>query len=201
MLVGVVDYHAGNLTSVKSALSFLNVDFVVSTEPDGLKGCGKLIFPGVGEAGSAMQVLRGAGWDHFLSDWVKSGKEMLGICLGHQIIFGQSEESNTACLGLIPGEVKRFAGGTGLKVPQIGWNTVEREGESPLFRDIPSDAGFYFVHSYYAVPDDPGMIIGTTDYICRFASAVQRDSLFSVQFHPEKSGRYGLRLLDNFLKM
>lgn len=201
MLVGVVDYHAGNLTSVQSALSFLKADFVVSTEPEKLSGCGKLIFPGVGEAGSAMQVLRRAGWDQFLSDWVKAGKEMLGICLGHQIIFGKSEESDTTCLGLIPGEVRRFSGTAGMKVPQIGWNTVERESESPLFRDIPADAGFYFVHSYYAVPEDTATIIGTTDYICRFASAVQRDSLFSVQFHPEKSGRYGLRLLENFLEM
>lgn len=201
MLVGVVDYRAGNLTSVKSALSFLNADFTAASDPEKLRNCEKLIFPGVGEAGSAMSVLRRAGWDSFFAEWLKAGKDMLGICLGHQIIFEKSEESDICCLGLITGEVRRFPGGTGLKVPQIGWNTVERGAESPLFRGIPEDAGFYFVHSYYAVPADSGTVIGTTDYICRFASAVHRDSLYSVQFHPEKSGRYGLRLLNNFLEM
>lgn len=201
MLVGVVDYKAGNLTSVKSALSCLNANFAVSCDPEKLRECDKMIFPGVGEAGSAMDVLKKAGWPMFFEEWLKSGKDMLGICLGHQIIFEKSEESHVACLGLIPGEVKRFPGNSGLKVPQIGWNTVERESVSPLFKGIPEDTGFYFVHSYYAVPADSATVIGTTDYICRFASAVQRDSLFSVQFHPEKSGRYGLQLLNNFLEM
>lgn len=201
MLVGVVDYKAGNLTSVRSALSCLNVSFTVSDVPEELRRCDKLIFPGVGEAGSAMDVLRKAGWPSFFSEWLKSGKDMLGICLGHQIIFEKSEESHASCLGLIPGEVRRFPGSSGFKVPQIGWNTVERRTASPLFRGIPEDADFYFVHSYYAVPADESSVIGTTDYISRFASAVRHDTLFSVQFHPEKSGRYGLQLLDNFLEM
>lgn len=200
MLVGVVDYKAGNLTSVQSALSHLNARWVVSSDPQELKPCAKLIFPGVGAAASAMDNLKRSGWDFFFKDWLVDGKPMLGICLGHQIIFEKSEEGNTDCLGLIEGSVKRFPEGA-LKVPQIGWNTVERQTDSPLFQGIPRDAGFYFVHSYYTVPTDAQAVIGTTDYGLRFASAVHKDSLYSVQFHPEKSGRFGLRLLQNFLEM
>lgn len=200
MLVGIVDYRAGNLTSVCSALSYLRIDFIVGRSPELLQKCDKLIFPGVGEAAAAMKTLRSLGWDDFLKERIQSGVPMLGICLGHQIIFEKSEEGNTDCLGLIPGEVRRFDSAAGLKVPQIGWNTVEREKKSPLFDGIPQDAGFYFVHSYYTVPSDSNVIIGTTDYGVRFASAVNFGSLFSVQFHPEKSGRFGLRVLENFLK-
>lgn len=201
MKVGVVDYRAGNLTSVKSALAYLGVEFEAAQQPEALEKCDKLIFPGVGEAGSAMAVLRREGWDSFLHQWQHSGKDMLGICLGHQIIFEKSEESQTQCVGLIGGEVKRFEPHESLKIPQIGWNTVERERNSPLFYQIPQDASFYFVHSYYTVPTNSQTILGTTQYICQFVSAVQQQNIYSVQFHPEKSGRYGLQLLDNFLKL
>ena len=122
MLVGIVDYRAGNLTSVCSALSYLRIDFIVGRSPELLQKCDKLIFPGVGEAAAAMKTLRSLGWDDFLKERIQSGVPMLGICLGHQIIFEKSEEGNTDCLGLIPGEVRRFDSAAGLKVPQIGWN-------------------------------------------------------------------------------
>lgn len=213
-MTGVVDYGAGNLKSVETALAHLGAAYIVAAEPEPLKDCDRLIFPGVGEAASAMKVLRARGWDAFLSRFAASGRPLLGICLGCQIILEHSEEGNTPCLGLIPGEAVLFEGRGGLKVPHMGWNTVEFPPEHPLFRGVPRGSSFYFVHSYYPRPslDDRGsrregrsplpvISLGRCEYGETFDAAFARGNVMATQFHPEKSGPPGLRILENFLSL
>lgn len=201
MKVGVVDYKAGNLRSVETALRYLEADFLISDRPDELNGADKLVFPGVGDAGAAMRRLAEAGLDDLIRDFAAGGKPLLGICLGSQIVLSSSEERGTRCLGLIEGSARRFADVPGLKVPHMGWNTVTPANGSPLFEGIPSSASFYFVHSYYPSPSDERYVVATTEYGERFASAIARDNVWAVQFHPEKSGKWGLKLLSNFLTL
>jgi imidazole glycerol-phosphate synthase subunit HisH len=203
-MIAIVDYRAGNLTSVARALQSLKVPCVVTDCADELLRADRVIFPGVGAAGEAMRNLRGSGLDACIREIAESGKPLLGICLGTQVIFEYSEEdSRTTCLGIIPGGVKRFPEGLKekgdpLKIPHMGWNRVQFRGNHPLFEGIPGNAEFYFVHSYYPAPSNGSDIVGETEYGIRFASAVSRRNLVAVQFHPEKSGRFGLRILDNF---
>ena len=199
MTVGVVDYEAGNLRSVETALNHLRADFVTSPRPDELIKTDRLIFPGVGEAASAMSVLRDRGLDKLILDFVQGGKPLLGICIGCQVALDRSEERGASCLGIIPGEVKKFPKRAGLKVPHMGWNQVEHAGRHAIFNGIPDGGSFYFVHSYYPDPSQTSETIAETDYGIRFVSGVARDNFVAVQFHPEKSGPYGLRLLENFL--
>ncbi len=197
--VGVVDYDAGNLTSVKTALKHLQADYLVSSKPEELDNTDKLIFPGVGEARAAMRNLKSRGLAQLLHSYFESGRQMLGICLGSQIILSLSEENDTPCVGLIPGTARRFPRGIGLKVPHMGWNRVCAAGESFLFRDIPDGSSFYFVHSYYPDPEDDAAVVATCEYGVTFTAALGRGNLHAVQFHPEKSGKWGLQLLQNFL--
>ena len=203
-MIAIVDYRAGNLTSVARALRSLNVPCVITDRADELRRAERVIFPGVGAAGEAMRNLRDSGLDGCIREIAESGKPLLGICLGTQIIFDYSEEDNrTACLGIIPGGVKRFPEdlkekGGPLKIPHMGWNRVQISGKHPLFEGIPGNAEFYFVHSYYPAPSEGSNVVGETEYGIRFASVVSRGSLVAVQFHPEKSGRFGLRILENF---
>jgi glutamine amidotransferase len=198
--VGVVDYGAGNLRSVETALRHVGADFFISAKPDDFKEASRLIFPGVGEAAAAMSVLVETGLGQAILEFYSTGKPVLGICLGCQIVFSHSEEGNTPCLDLIRGRIVRFPQKQGIKVPHMGWNQVEHRGRHPVFEGIPEYSSFYFVHSYYPVPEDDANCIGETEYCITFASAVCRDNLLAFQFHPEKSGEKGLCLLDNFLK-
>ncbi|MCF7915352.1 MAG: imidazole glycerol phosphate synthase subunit HisH [Spirochaetaceae bacterium] len=197
--VGVVDYDAGNLTSVTTALKFLEADYIISSRPEELEETEQLIFPGVGEARTAMQNLRSRGLDQFMRDYFQSGRQMLGICLGSQIVLSKSEEHNTECLDIVPGTARRFSRSSRLKVPHMGWNQVQPVRSSPLFADIPGGISFYFVHSYYPEPQADSAVLATTEYGITFTSALQLDNLHAVQFHPEKSGKWGLKLLQNFL--
>ncbi len=199
MKIGVVDYEAGNLRSVETVLKHLGADYLVSSDPDQLYKSDKIVFPGVGEASSAMSVLKKYSLDDFLKSFAATGKLILGICLGCQIILDSSEEGPADCLSLIPGRVVSFKKDKGLKIPQIGWNSVVSEKNHFLFRGIPEGSSFYFVHSYYPEVDDE-FSIGRTDYGVNFSSAVARDNVSAVQFHPEKSGRHGIKLIDNFLR-
>lgn len=199
-LVGVVDYNAGNLKSVETALHFLKTDFFISSHPGDFFKANKLIFPGVGDAQAAMQVLHDTGLGEAIREFYNSGKPILGICLGCQIILTYSEERSTHCLDLIKGQVVRFPSTPGFKVPHMGWNQVLHLNRHPIFNNIPEKSSFYFVHSYFPKPDNDELIAGETDYAVRFASAIQKNNLFAVQFHPEKSGKKGLMLLSNFLK-
>lgn len=198
MKIGIVDYNAGNLTSVVSALNFIGAEYIVSSEYSVLMACDKLLFPGVGEAAWAMDQLSERELEVTLYEFKKSGKPILGICLGSQIIMDYSEESDTKCLGLVPGSTKLFPNNMGLKIPHIGWNTVEHSGEG-IFKGIPIDASFYFVHSYYVEPRDKKHVIGVTNYGMDFCSSVQFENITAFQFHPEKSGEVGLQLLRNFV--
>lgn len=207
--VGVVDYDAGNLRSVETALEHLGADFLVSQDPEVLKGCDKLIFPGVGDAGASMEVLGRTGLGPFLKDWARSGRLLLGICVGCQLLFDFSEERNTPTLGILPGRVRLFprgerdGDGRVYKVPHMGWNQVNRvEGrDHPLFKGIPQGASFYFVHSYYPDPAESHDVLAVSEYVVPFACAVARDNVMATQFHPEKSGEPGLRMLQNYLEL
>ena len=203
-MIGIIDYKAGNLTSVARALHYLGKPCEVTDDPEVLESCDRIIFPGVGAAGEAMINLRSQGLDRRLREWVASGKPTLGICLGTQVIFEGSEENDAACLGIVPGFVRRFPGdlkdreGHILKIPHMGWNQVDFLWTHPIFKDLPAGAEFYFVHSYYPAPADEHWAIGWTDYGLRFCAAIARENLVAVQFHPEKSGAPGLQILANF---
>jgi glutamine amidotransferase len=200
MRVAVIDYGAGNLRSVETALRHLGADFVITEDPSEVGRADRLIIPGVGDAGAAMERLEAAGLADAIRTFHRSEKPILGICLGSQIVLEGSEERDARCLGLIPGRAKRIPRGPGLKVPHMGWNTVRQAVKSPLLAGVPDDASFYFVHSYYPDPADPSDTFTTTEYGVQFASGIARDNLVAFQFHPEKSGRHGLRILTNFLK-
>ena len=200
-MIAIVDYNAGNLVSVRLALEHLSIDAVITRDPVVVENAERVIFPGVGAAGEAMDNIRGLGLLDSLRATVAKGTPFLGICLGAQILFSHSEENGgTDCIGLVPGEVKRFQPSDPLcKVPQIGWNAVSVQGSHPLFENIEDASEFYFVHSYYCAPSDPAHTLGKTEYAdVTFAAAVGAGNLAATQFHPERSGRIGLRLLDNF---
>lgn len=199
MLTGVVDYRAGNLRSIETALRHIGADFLISDRPEKLKNCEKLIFPGVGEAASAMTYLRESGLEQFIREYASEGKPLFGICLGCQIILSWSEERDTKCLDLIDGKVRLFDSAMGLKVPQIGWNSVKIENPHYLFRGIPDNSAFYFVHSYYPEAGKE-FTIATAEYGINFTAAVSSKNICAVQFHPEKSGRHGLRMMENFIR-
>jgi len=146
-----------------------------------------------------MENLRSRGLDRLLADFLAKGRPILGICVGSQIVLGSSEEGPTSCLGLIPGTCRRLPGGPGLKVPHMGWNSVHFENDHPLLAGIPQDSSFYFVHSYYTEPADPAVVLGTSEHGIRFVVGFMKDNLVTWQFHPEKSGPVGLKLVDNFL--
>jgi imidazole glycerol-phosphate synthase subunit HisH len=204
-VISIIDYRAGNLTSVERALHFLGEPCEITGDPRKLQKAERIIFPGVGAAGEAMANLRSAGLDRCLRDLFQEGKPILGICLGTQIIFDFSEEDGAACLGLVPGGVRRFPAGLKdngkpLKIPHMGWNRVDFVGNHPVFRGMPADSEFYFVHSYYPAPADEKFVAGWSDYGIRFCAAVADRNLVAVQFHAEKSGRFGLQILKNFCR-
>jgi glutamine amidotransferase len=199
----IIDYEAGNLTSVARAVRYLGHECTISPDPAALRRADRIIFPGVGAAAQCMANLRRTGMDQAIREAVAQGTPVLGICVGMQLLFQRSEEDGgVACLGLIPGQVKRFRPvSPGIKVPHMGWNPVNLA--DPVLRaEIPTNTCFYFVHSYYCEPGpDPLLLrIAECDHGGRFCAGVRRRNLVAVQFHPEKSGRPGLRLLRNFLE-
>lgn len=201
MTVGLIDYRAGNRRSVENALKALGVAFRVIERGEEFSLVDRIIFPGVGEARAAMEVLAERGLDRGLREAARSGVPMLGICIGCQLFLERSEERDASCLGIVGGASRRFPPAKGLKIPQIGWNQVFHGGRHRLFEGVPDGGSFYFDHSYYPDPTDRGMVIADTEYGITFASAYARGNVMAVQFHPEKSGPYGLRLLANFARM
>ena len=197
--VFIVDYDAGNLKSVQRACAEVGMRAVISSDPERLLDAGRVIFPGVGAAGSAMRSLSRAGLDAALKSAIRGGKPVLGICLGLQISMDHSEEQDTRTLGIVPGTVKRFRfDRPELKIPHMGWNEVRPVKAHPLLEGIEPGDEFYFVHGYYPVPRRDEDVCALTHYETQFASAVGWGSYFATQFHPEKSGRVGLRLLEKF---
>lgn len=195
----VVDYDAGNLRSVETALRHLGAEFQISADPEVVRAADRVIFPGVGDGGHAMRILGARGLDEAMRDRFRAGVPMLGICLGCQIVLERTEERDAVCLGLVSGSAKRFPSSVG-KIPHMGWNTVRYADAHWLFAGIPQDASFYFVHSYYPAPSDESSAIAWSEYGMEFVAAVEQANLVAVQFHPEKSGEAGLTLLRNFLE-
>ena len=204
--VAVIDYGMGNLHSIAKALQHAapNVDVQIVADPDLILKADRVVFPGVGAIRDCMQALNQLGLVAAIQHVAKT-KPLLGICLGMQALLTDNEENgNIKCLDIFPGHVVRFSDaikdsdGNKLKIPHMGWNQVHQKLH-PLWDKIPQDSRFYFVHSYYAIPDDLSVVAGTTDYPNAFACALAQDNVFAVQFHPEKSQAVGLQLLTNFL--
>ena len=202
MNVTLIDYGAGNLRSVANALGGLGVQPAIATAPENLADTTHLVLPGVGSFGDCMAQLASRGLVTAIRDWVAAGKPFLGICLGYQILFDTSEETpGVAGLGIIPGTVRRFQQTPGLKIPHIGWNSATlRHPDHPVWAGLGAEPYFYYVHSYFPVPDAPAIIAAETTYgDDTFAAAIELPNLFACQFHPEKSQDAGLRLIRNFL--
>jgi glutamine amidotransferase len=201
-VITIVDYDAGNPTSVQRALAAVGAESRLSPDPDDVRRADRVIFPGVGHARSAMEVLRERGLDQALREAYARGTPLLGVCVGAQLSLTRSEEGDTECLGLLPGVVRRFPPlPAELKVPHMGWNRIEPVGpEHPLLAGLPAQNEFYFVHSYYLDPSEPETVLATSEHGLRFAAAFARANLAALQFHPEKSGPLGLTLLDRFTR-
>jgi len=200
-MIAIIDYKAGNLTSVKLAVQKVGGNAVITSDPDVIRAADRIIFPGVGAAGAAMYNLRDLNLDTLVKEQIASGKPFLGICVGLQVLFDMSEEDGgTDCLGIVPGQVKLFkAAPPETKVPQMGWNSVNFVKSHPLLEGVKNNSYFYFVHSYYPYPSDKTYILGETSYAdVTFSSMIYKDNLVATQFHLEKSGKVGLKILENF---
>jgi imidazole glycerol-phosphate synthase subunit HisH len=200
----VLDYGAGNLRSVARAIEQVGFTADVSGDPRALDDADAVVMPGVGAAADTMRHLQSRGFVQPLRQYIADERPFLGVCMGMQALLSVSEEGGEhPCLDVVPGRVRKLpstnGGGTSLKIPHMGWNSVSQVGEHPLFAGIPDGSYFYFVHSYYPDPADESLVIGETEYGVRFASAIARGSLAATQFHPEKSGRCGLQMYRNFL--
>ena len=195
--VAIIDYGVGNLRSVEKAFQAGGADAVVTSDERELRAADKLVLPGVGAFRACMEALNARGFDRLVRERVAGGTPLLGVCVGMQMLFEESEEFGaTSGLGLLRGRVRRFAGG--LRVPQVGWNQVEWRGAHALAEGIDDESFFYFVHSYFCDAVEESDVLGVTDYGARYASVVARGVVCGVQFHPEKSQAAGLRLLKNF---
>ena len=200
-MIAILNYGSGNLHSVQKAVEFVGGKPALVENPDLLFQADKIILPGVGAFKDGMAGLEERGLEAPLVEAVQKGKPLLGICLGMQLLFDESEEDGSnPGLGLLGGKVLLFKE-TGIKIPQIGWNQVQYNKESKLFSGIEKGAYFYFNHSYYCKPENPEIIIGWTDYGSPFASAVREGNIYGVQFHPEKSQQLGLEVIKNFVEM
>ena len=194
----VIDYESGNLRSVARAVEKAGVSPIVTSDPAALREAGGVILPGVGSGPAAMEALQSRRLVGPLLDYISSGRPFLGVCLGLQLLLDATDEGDAACLGLVPGRVRRLP--DGLKVPHMGWNTVRFQADNPLWDGIPQDSHFYFVHSYYADPVETGDVAGLTAYGVQFCSIYARENVVATQFHPEKSGNNGLKIYANFIE-
>ena len=201
-MIALIDYEAGNIKSVENALKFLGQEAVLTRDRDRIWKADKVILPGVGAFGDAMDRIR----DYDLEDVIHSvtdrGTPFLGICLGLQLLFEESEESPGAKgLGILPGRIIRIPEGEGRKVPQIGWNDLTYPNTGRLFEDVPEGSYVYFVHSYYLHADDRDIVAAQTQYGVTIDASVEKDNVFACQFHPEKSERVGMQILRNFVRL
>ena len=202
-VIALIDYGSGNLRSVHKALLQVGAEVRLARQPADLKDADGVVLPGVGAFDDCIQALNQQGLLAASRDYIQAGRPFLGICVGYQALFEKSEEFNScaAGLGVFGGKVVRFDPGSGLKIPQIGWNQLEiARPECPLYRGIPDGSYVYFVHSFFPEPEDSSIIATRTDYGRKFASSVWRENVYATQFHPEKSQRIGLRLLANFVE-
>lgn len=198
-MIAIIDYDAGNIRSVEKALKFLGHDTCLTRDRDVLLRADRVILPGVGNFGDAMHKLEQYQLIGTIKEIVTEKIPFLGICLGLQLMFERSEEApGVPGLGLLKGEIKRIPPAEGLKIPHMGWNSLRLQNGGRLFKDIPQETYVYFVHSYYLKAADPQIVKATTEYSVTIDASVEQDNVFACQFHPEKSSRYGLRMLENF---
>ena len=196
--IGIIDYRAGNSESVAAALAAINVPFEMVNSPECFAAVDAIVMPGVGSAGATMDSLDQLGLIEPMTEFVMERRRpYLGICVGLQVVFARSEEDGATCLGWLSGNVRRFCE-TAVRVPQIGWNEVRKTRDHPIFEGIESGCYAYFVNSYHAIPDEDDVVIGTIDYGGRSIAIIGKDNVWATQFHVEKSGPVGLRMLKNF---
>ncbi len=201
-MTAIIDYDAGNIKSVEKALLFLGENACVTTEKEKILGADKVILPGVGSFGRAMEKIRSYGLEDVIKETIDKGTPFLGICLGLQLLFERSEESaGVKGLGILKGEILRIPEKDGGKVPQIGWNSLRYPNRGRLFEGILEDAYVYFVHSYYLKAEEEGIVTATTEYNTLIHASVEKDNVFACQFHPEKSSIVGLGILRNFIQI
>jgi len=207
-MIAVIDYGMGNLRSVAKAFEMIGAPVIVSSEPKEILKADSVVLPGVGAFRDCMKNLQSKELDRVVHETVESGKPFLGICLGLQLLFDESVEFGCVRgLGIIPGKVVRFKNPASqpenerLKVPHMGWNTLSIKKRNPLFESAPEDPWFYFVHSYHVVPDNPDVIATTTNYGIEFVSGIQHKNIYAFQFHPEKSQKLGLSVLEKFAQL
>ena len=197
--VVIIDYGMGNLMNVKNALKKIGCEVEVTNKPSAIKKARAIVLPGVGSFKDCIENLKKNNLIHPLCDFISSGRPFLGICLGMQVLFTESEEFGyTRGLGIFKGRVVHFPREKGLKIPHMGWNSIRIKKRAPHLKNIPDNSYFYFVHSYYVIPEDKNIIATTTEYGEEFASSIWRENVFACQFHPEKSQKVGLELLKNF---
>ena len=201
-MIAIVDYDAGNIKSVEKALHFLGREALVTGDSEEILRADKVILPGVGAFGDAMDTIRGRGLDKVLRKVAENGTPFLGICLGLQLLFERSDEAPGAeGLGILKGEILRIPEKEGLKIPHMGWNSVHLENNGRLFPGIEENAYVYFVHSYYLKAGDESIVKASTEYGVHIHASVEKDNVFACQFHPEKSSDVGLHILKNFVEL
>ena len=203
-MIALLDYGAGNLRSVEKALRFVGGDVELVQSPDGTKDAAAVVLPGVGAFDDCVNAMQRQELLAASREFIKTGRPFLGICVGYQAMFERSEEfdSRAAGLGLFAGSVVRFPAGQGVKIPQIGWNQIEIvQPDCPLFEGVENGSHVYFVHSFYPQPEDGSIVACRTTYGVEFASAIWRENVYATQFHPEKSQKVGMTILENFVKL
>ena len=199
-MTAIIDYDAGNIKSVEKAFLSMGEEAVITRDREVILGADRVILPGVGSFGDAMEKLHAYGLVEVIHEVVRRGKPFLGICLGLQLLFERSDESDgVPGLGLLPGEILKIPDTPGLKIPHIGWNSLRFPNRGRLFEGIQEDAYVYFVHSYYLKAADEGIVTATTEYGTLIHASVEKDNIFACQFHPEKSSEVGLHILKNFI--
>lgn len=201
-MIAIIDYDAGNIKSVEKAFHLLGEETVVTRDPEVLLKADKAVLPGVGSFGDAMENLHTYGLVPVIKEMVEKRMPFLGICLGLQLLFESSEESpGVKGLGILKGKIVKIPPTPGLKIPHMGWNSLHLQNNGRLFEGIPEQTYVYFVHSYYLKADEPEIVKATTEYSTCIHASVEKDNVFACQFHPEKSSRYGLKILENFAKI
>lgn len=201
-MIAVIDYDAGNIKSVEKALFFLGQEAIVTGDSKEILAADKVILPGVGAFGDAMDTIRSRGLDHVIRQVVENGTPFLGICLGLQLLFERSDEApGVEGLGILGGEILRIPDQEGMKIPHMGWNSLHLENNGRLFRDIEENAYVYFVHSYYLKAKDESIVKASAEYGIHIHASVEKGNVFACQFHPEKSSDVGLHILKNFVEL
>ncbi|MBQ7359216.1 MAG: imidazole glycerol phosphate synthase subunit HisH [Lachnospiraceae bacterium] len=201
-MIAIIDYDAGNVKSVEKALQFLGEEVIITRDKEQILSADKVVLPGVGAFGDAMEKLHGYGLVDVIKEVVAKKTPFIGICLGLQLLFDSSEESpGVSGLGILPGKIVRIPEKDGLKVPHIGWNSLTYPNKGRLYQGIEEDSYVYFVHSYYLQADDPSIVVAQTQYGVDIQASVEKDNVFACQFHPEKSSSVGMTILKNFINI